>query len=489
MLKKSLSILFILGYIYSGFAQQVSGKVVTKTNEPIPFATIQIGPNYGVITNEEGSFSIDTEGFKASDSVHISCMGFEKIGFELQEFSSKTFKLDEQVNELYEVYLTNKPLTIDSIMYYVNRNLKSNYKNNLVTYDIFSRRTEYIIGKDADFEIDKSTGFKKKQLEAFNKDFDALERSLLNNKSKQYTEFVGKLNIKDVESSKLEVDKAIRLLDERNDQSVENLAEKGQELILKHLDKDKIYTVKSGWFKVSDSVSLDEEKNNKMEDTINSLKFIRNMVQKMVNDHGFSSKTILNFITDTRKYEYEIKDITFIGSEMVYVIEYAPRRGSADFEGTFYVSNETFAILRADYKFAKGRIGEKLNLKLLLGIKYIEQNKRGFVIYKKHKDGYYSPNYMTDQLDRYFYVDRPIKFKDNNSREKVSFDFKVEGIFKEKNEILVMGEKDITPSEFNATKEKRKIDYETLKAFNPNYWKDYNVLEPLKEMKEFKVVD
>lgn len=488
MLKKSLTILCLFGSIYSNFAQQVAGKVLTKTNEPIPFATIQIGPNYGVITNEEGSFSIETEGFKASDSVYISCLGFERKGLVLEEFSSKIYKLDEQVNELHEVYVTNRPLTIDSIMYYVNRNLKKNYRPELVRYDVFSRRTEYIVGKDADFEINKSTGFKKKQLEAFNKDFDGLEKKLVNNKSKQYTEFVGTLFIKDKETSKLKVDKAIRLLDERNDQSVEKLAEKGQELILKHLDKDKVYTVKSGWFKVSDSVSL-KENNNKMDDTINSLKFIRNMVHKMVEEHGFSSKTILNFITDTRKYEYEIKDITFIGSEMVYVISYAPRRSSADFEGTFYVSHETFAILKADYKFAKGRIGEKLNLKLLLGVKYIEQNKKGSVIYKKHKEGYYYPNYMTDQLDRYFYVDRPIKFKDNNSSEKVSFDFKVEGVFKEKNEILVMDESQISISEFNATKEKRKIDYETLKAFDPNYWKDYNVLEPLKEMKEFKVID
>src|SRR5690606_16171178 len=170
-------------------------------------------------------------------SVHISCLGFEKLGLQLQEFTSKTYKLNDQVNELREVYLTNKPLTIDSIMYYVNRNLKTNYKTNLVSYDIFSRRTEYIVGKDAEFKIDKSSGFKKKQLEAFNNDLDELSNSLLKNKSKQYTEFVGNLKIKDVENSKLEVTKAIRLLDERNDQSVENLTEKAKAIVLKHLDK------------------------------------------------------------------------------------------------------------------------------------------------------------------------------------------------------------------------------------------------------------
>src|SRR5690554_1750227 len=488
MCKNYLLLLLTLGFMSITFAQQVSGKVLTKTNEPIPFAAVVIGESHGVITNEEGGFSIETVGFKPTDSVHISCLGFEKLGLELQDFSSKTYKLDEQVNELREVYLTNKPLTIDSIMYYVNRNLKSNYKTDLVSYDIFSRRTEYIEGKDADFKIDKSSGFKKKQLEAFNDDLDELSSSLLKNKAKQYTEFVGNLKIKNEENSKLEVTKAIRLLDERNDQSVEKLTEKAKDIVLKHLDKDKVYTVKSGWFKMSDSVSLKENKNN-MEDTINSLKFIRKMVHNKINDNSFSSKTILNFITDTKKYKYEIKDITFIGPEMVYVIEYEPRRGSADFEGTFYVSHETFAVLRADYKFAKGRKGEKLNLKFLLGVKYVEQNKRGSVIYKKYEDGHYYPNYMVDQLDRYFYVDRPIKFKDNDSRDKVAFNFKVEGIFKEKNEILIMNEESISTAEYNATTEKRKIDYETLKAFDANYWKDYNVLEPLKEMKEFKVVD
>ncbi|MEO8935119.1 MAG: carboxypeptidase-like regulatory domain-containing protein [Xanthomarina sp.] len=488
MCKKHLLALLIFGMISTGFAQQVSGKVYTYTNEPIPYATVVIGENYGVITNEEGSFSIETEGFKLTDSVHISCLGFEKIDMQLQNFSSKTYKLNEQINELHELYLTNKPLTIDSIMYYVNKNLKSNYRTDLVSYNIFSRRTEYIVGKDADFKIDKSSGFKKKQLEAFNKDLDELSHSLLKNKAKQYTEFVGNLKIKDEENSKLEVIKAIRLLDERKDQSIENLTEKAKGIVLKHLDKDKVYTVKSGWFKMSDSVSLKENK-NKMEDTVNSLKFVRKMVHSKLNEHSFSSKTILNFITDTKKYNYKIKDITFLGPEMVYVIEYEPRRGSADFEGVFYVSHETFAILKADYKYAQGRKGEKLNLKFLLGVKYVEQNKRGSVIYKKHEDNLYYPNYMVDEMDRYFYVDRPIKFKDNDSRDKVAFNFKVEGVFKEKNEILIMSEENITSSEYNATTEKRKIDYEKIQAFDPNYWKDYNVLQPLKEMKEFKVID
>ena len=40
--------------------------------------------------------------------------------------------------------------------------------------------------------------------------------------------------------AKLDVEKAIRLLDERNDQTLESLAERGNDIVLKHLDKENI---------------------------------------------------------------------------------------------------------------------------------------------------------------------------------------------------------------------------------------------------------
>src|SRR5690606_42025088 len=62
-----------------------------------------------------------------------------------------------------------------------------------------------------------------------------------------------------------------------------------------------------------------------------------------------------------------------------------PTRRSSDL--TMYVSNQTFAVLRADYAFYPGRVGEKINLRLILGIKFIENNKAGSVAYKKNSDG------------------------------------------------------------------------------------------------------
>lgn len=485
---KYASILLFLLTICSGFSQQITGKIISEKSQPIPFATIQIGENYGVISNDEGNFSIVTSGFQPTDSVKISCLGYEKLGLVLKDFTSKDYILKEHVNELSEVYLTDRKLGIDSILFYVNKNLTKNYNIDLKALKFFGRRTDYIVGKTADFEIEKSSSFKKKQLEAFNKDFDALEQSLINNKSKQYTDAVATLYVLNRDNAKLDVEKSVRLLDEKNDQSLEKLAEKGNDIVLNHLDRDKVYTVKSGWFKVSDSVSLDN-RSDKMGDSINSVNNVKNATFGMLKNNSFATEEpALDFVTDTRKYKYELRDLTFLNNEIVYIIDFEPKRSSAKYVGTIYVSNETFAVIRADYKFYKGRIGEKLNLRLVLGIKYIEKNKAGSVSYKKHENGYYYPYYISEQIDRYFYVNRPIKFIDNaNSSNKVAFNFKIEGTFKERSELLMLEVNGISTTDYNSAVQSKKIDFINLKKYDPEIWSDYNVLEPLQEMKNFKV--
>ncbi|PNQ72357.1 hypothetical protein C1T31_12485 [Hanstruepera neustonica] len=489
--KRITSTLFTYCYLFfsvSLFAQSINGKITNEKDEPIPFATIQIGDDYGVISNDEGNFSIATSGFKPTDSVTISCLGYEKLGMQLQEFSSKDYIMTEMVNELSEVYITDRELGIDSIMYYVNANLKKNYKIDSQAFKFFGRRTEYILGKTADFEIEKSSNFKKKQLEDFNKDFDALETSLINNKSKQYSDVVSTLYVLNDEKAKLNIEKAVRLLDEKNDQSLEKIAEKGNDIVLKHLDRNKVYTVKSGLFKISDSVSLDNRE-DKMGDSINTVKNVRNATFGILKNNSFASEEpALDFVTETRKYKYDLDDLTLLNDEIVYIVHFKPKRSSAKYTGTMYISNETFAVVRADYKFYEDRIGDKFNLRLLLGIKYVERNRVGSVAYKKGNNDFYYPYYISEQVDRYFYVNRPIKFIDNaDSGNKVAFNFKIEGTFKERSEILMLEVNDITSANYNAAVESKKIDYLILKEYDPTVWSDYNILEPLQEMKEFKV--
>jgi hypothetical protein len=47
----------------------------------------------------------------------------------------------------------------------------------------------------------------------------------------------------------------------------------------------------------------------------------------------------------------------------------------------------------------------------------------------------------------------------------------------------------MTQQDFNAINEVKKTEYLELQNYNPEIWKQYNILEPLEDMKTFSVED
>ena len=103
-----------------------------KTQEPIPFATVQTGKNTGTITNTEGVFSIILEETRAeNDSIFISSMGYGKKGILPEMIADGVVLLKAETNELDSVFLTNNPLEAEEIIERVKENLITNYPNTL----------------------------------------------------------------------------------------------------------------------------------------------------------------------------------------------------------------------------------------------------------------------------------------------------------------------------------------------------------------------
>ena len=73
LVKYTLSI-FCLFVITIGTSQNFSANVIDQVSgEPIPYATIETGPNQGIITNEEGEFTFLLDQIKKpQDSIYIS---------------------------------------------------------------------------------------------------------------------------------------------------------------------------------------------------------------------------------------------------------------------------------------------------------------------------------------------------------------------------------------------------------------------------------
>ncbi|MFK2820231.1 carboxypeptidase-like regulatory domain-containing protein [Flavobacteriaceae sp. LMIT009] len=485
---KKIFFLFFLLPSHLIFSQSLTARVVDANNNPIAFATVQISENTGVITNEEGYFTINSSEAN-NDELTFSCLGFTTITISIDKIKDNDYiiQLEEFISELNKVYLSNTTPNADEIIRKVNLNLSNNYRDEKVTYNFFHRNTAYADFNRFEVKINKASGMRKRQLEGVNKSIDSLTNSIINSNTVYFQDYLGDLMIDNKKKTKLEVHKATSLVDNKNNFSLDNVQEKAQHLILKYLDTTMTYKLKTGIIKIEDSLSLrsSEKKSEEKENTYD-VSNLKGDTHRMVRSSQVYDNSFLRKIVDPERYKYEFIDVTSYNGELVYMIGFRPRKAKSKYAGTLYITDETFAVIKLDYDFGKGKRGEKFNLRLLLGIKYVENINSGTIIYQKSESAIYVPKYIKEEEGHYFYVNRPIKFIENSSRKnKVGFNFTIEGSAKAKNEVYIISNADLDLARFNAYKELKEIPYERLKRYDASIWKNYNAIEPLEEMKTF----
>lgn len=467
-----------------------------KSKEGLPFVTIQYNGDRGVITNMDGYFSISERELGAEKTLIVSAMGYlsKKADVSKLRGNNWNIELSEAVNQLSNVFLTNKRPNIDSIMARVNRNVPKNYDNRVAKYNLFSRQSTYFDPTDVTIEIDKSSGFSKKQLEESNAQLQALSKVVVNRPpSRQYIDILLDMYFKEHAESKIEVAKAMKLLDINNKASFENIQDKATAIIMKHLDATKTYTLKSGLFTLDDSLTVDFKKDLEAESKKDERKINRdnlnNTLQDLFGDAMFGKVTGMDFVTDLSAYDYTLEDVNTYNDELIYVVNFTPKRHRAKFKGTLYIAENDYAILKINYAYSEGKKGESLNLRLLLGLKYSENIRKGTIIYSKEDEGSsYYPHYINQQMGQYIYVHRPLKFIENGdeTNNKAAFDFIIEGTIMETQELLSLSNAPLTLDSYNAFNPSEYAEYEILDHYDPNVWQSLNSIEPLEEMKKFR---
>jgi hypothetical protein len=90
------------------------------------------------------------------------------------------------------------------------------------------------------------------------------------------------------------------------------------------------------------------------------------------------------FLHHTNRYDYELVFGTQINGEKVYVIDFTPKN-KGDYEGRLYIAMETFALVKANYNYAKGKTGTNIQL---FGVGYT-QNVSDVNIYFEKREGTY----------------------------------------------------------------------------------------------------
>ncbi|MBQ0735853.1 carboxypeptidase-like regulatory domain-containing protein [Aquimarina celericrescens] len=487
---------FILVFLCTAItsAQTITSKVVDKkTNEPIPYATVQVSENQGIITNEEGRFSITLDNIsKEIDSIYISSMGYEKIGLAVENVTDSIIYIAPKAIALKSVFVSNKKLTVDEIIENVEERLEQNYHFDLTQKRLFFRQSEFNSLNTFDIEFKKST------IEELNKQFIDSVTKLIPRKSEYYTEtlcdYYG-----GPEKRKINIIKAAELYDKNNSGSMEALSERLEKIFKENVRPDSYLKIKSGIFgtKVQvdsilenndEATAAKEELDDKKEDKSHFLKYRRSAIQGLFKNMFFQEDPTLNFIRKSNRYEFKLVDYTYMDDSSVYIIDFSPKR-KEDFKGTLYVNTENFAIMRVDYENVK-----LLRNFRLLGLSYKENVYKGTTIFTKGPDNKYTVKYLEKIKGNIFGVDRPLKVIEKNKHVKgrrkqnelaLEIDAGIGNV--NKYEIVVFDAKQISEADYNSSQENTSIKPEYLSQYNPEFWKGYNIIEPNAAIRQFTV--
>lgn len=496
--KTFLLICFSLLMALPMVAQTISSRLVdAKTQKGIPYATIQYGEHQGVITNEEGRFSfVLEEGTSLPDSIYVTSMGYEKKGFILEQMQDSLIPLNAKAIELSGVYVFDKELEVDDIIEKMIENIPQNVNKSPIKQRFFLRKAELANMQKVDF------GFEKSSIKELNKELmDSISRSIPKNAA-HYTESFGDL-YKNNTKYKLNIIKAADLYDKKEVGSFEDLAEHMEEIFKQNVKPGSYLKIKSGIF--SEKIQVDSILDTMDDERIDQVKKVKAQVEKdsvsglvdsqrwqfkeMLSQLYYKDDTKLDFVDKTRRYEFKLAGYADIGDAGVYVIDFWPKRSSADFKGRLYINIEDFAVMRLDFANT-----QRLRNFKLLGITYRETVYKGTMRFTKLSNGKYDLQFMDLSDGKYFGVDRPLKVVEKNKHVKgrrkqnelkLNIDFRMN--MTAKWELVVFNQDEIAENEFKTYTEDKTVRATYMPRYNPEFWKGYTIMEPNQAIRGFTV--
>ncbi len=471
------------------YPQTLTSKVVDeKTNESVPYATVQFSENNGIITNEEGRFSLDTEKRTEKDSIYISSLGYERMGFFVGAGLDSILYLKPKPIELSGVYLFDNELSVEEIIDKIKERLPYNYNKDPIKQRLFLRHSEYNkLGK-------LNVAFKESTIEELNKKFIDSVISILPRRANYFTESLVDF-YRTPEENRLHIEKAAELYDKNNEGSMEALSKKLEKIFKENVKPNSYLKIKSGFFgrKVQvDSILDTSEEALVLEDELKEpeknyfLGYKKKQLSHLYSELFYKEDYKLNFIEKSGRYEFTLKGFTEIDGDGVYVIDFEPKRRE-DFKGTIFVNLEDFAVMRIDYTNVN-----PLRRIRLLGFSYEETVYRGSTIFAKGANNRYDLKFIEKVEGRVMGVDRPLKVIEKNKfvkgrrkQNELSLGIDVINHNTQKYELVVFGSESISSSEFSGVVENDTVKATYLSRYSPEFWKGYNIMEPNAAIREF----
>ncbi len=163
--RKIIFIGFFILLSFQLFSENISGKLINKDNDAVPYASVYLANKYvGVMSNSEGEFSIPKSLILNDDTLVISCLGYETLKFDIQDL---TVLLNENNNK---ILLNNRTIELTEVVVMPSENNIINYgfdklrsANVMISGKTGSRLAVFIENEDAKVGIIKSVNIKLKR--------------------------------------------------------------------------------------------------------------------------------------------------------------------------------------------------------------------------------------------------------------------------------------------------------------------------------------
>lgn len=496
-MKKILCLFSFLALsIFNLHAQEVSAVILdARTRQPIPFATVQYASNKGVITNEEGRFSILSSKI---DSINISCLGYDSMTIKAGNFEKDSIYLKSSSIRLDDVFLSNKKLSGEEIIERVIKNVDRNYDFGL-TYNKFFLRNSFSNKVNRfDLEVEETTIPELDQ-----KFMDELEDKMPKYMD-SYDEYLGDF-FGNYDEQKVQLIKADKLDNPVNEESLEKMTERMQKIMEKKLGDGAYLKVKSGIFGVKlDSEDLAEEEQKeevkektpeqKAKDSIQNKKDTqsgaRGIIRRGLSRMFWKEDIDLDIFEKSRKYEFKLDGYAQLDNSIVYVVSFKPKR-KADYSGKIYVNTEDFGVHRLDFNNLR-----PLKKFRLLGVSSIDDVHNGKMIFSRDVNGKYHLKYFEEEKGTSVGVERPLTFLVKKGSflwkkklDELDLEMNVNISSLNKTQMVIYETSPIETSEFESLNPTTNYDYQIFKKYNPDFWQGNNIIEPNAAIRSFTAME
>nr|WP_309755939.1 DUF5686 family protein [Flavobacterium sp.] len=295
------------------FAQtKVSGVVLDKQNQPIPFANVVFkGSSEGIVTNEDGKFYLESA--KTYVTLLISSVGF----------SEKEITLDKAVNYNFKIQLSEAE-SLNEVVVFAGKTSKKNNPALDILRKIWERKRKNGLFMYNQYQMEK--------YEKIEFDMNSIDSAFMKNRVFKGMEFI----FNQMDTSKITGKTYLpifineSLIDVYGDAKLNKV-------------KEKIKANKTSGFNGNQQI----------------LSFVKDLYSdyNIYNNYlTFFDKSFTSPLSKTGidVYNYVLKDSAFIDKKWCYNIVFYPRRkNELTFKGDFWVNDSTFAIKKINMAVTK----------------------------------------------------------------------------------------------------------------------------------------